>query len=211
MRLQGVLDLIELHKQKWSLPSHVRVVVSYEAGQDGFWILRALSSAASTVMWLMPRAFRWSATSGARKQTGLTPSGRSPTCVPWLHGERVVRAPSMQDEALRHLIGDCGQLHKEVLQHRERMRKLLVTLGCWNKVDHKSFARRLAAGQLTCHNCTPLPDKLRERLLRETARLELAKQTLAALERTARFSPKAIEAVLPWNHYRQDLASEMTP
>lgn len=39
-----MLDLIEQQKRKWSLPSHVRVVVSYEAGQDGFWILRSLRS-----------------------------------------------------------------------------------------------------------------------------------------------------------------------
>ncbi|MGF6781379.1 transposase [Paraburkholderia sp. GAS334] len=106
----------------------------------------------------------------------------------WLHGERdrmrVVRAPSAQDEALRHLIRDRGQLQKEVLQHRNRMRKLLVTLGCWDKVDHRSFAGRLARGELACHDGTPLPDELRERLLRETARLELAEQQLTELERT---------------------------
>ena len=33
-RLQAVLDLIEAHKEKWLLPAGVRVVVSYEAGQD---------------------------------------------------------------------------------------------------------------------------------------------------------------------------------
>jgi hypothetical protein len=44
VRLRAVLELLTQHKQKWSLPSHVRVVVSCEAGQDGFWILRALSS-----------------------------------------------------------------------------------------------------------------------------------------------------------------------
>ena len=31
-RLQAVLDLIEQHKDKWSLPAGVRVVLSYEAG-----------------------------------------------------------------------------------------------------------------------------------------------------------------------------------
>jgi transposase len=40
--LQAVLDLIEAHKEKWSLPAGVRTVVSYEAGQDAFWICRAL-------------------------------------------------------------------------------------------------------------------------------------------------------------------------
>ncbi|CAG9186333.1 hypothetical protein LMG23994_06169 [Cupriavidus pinatubonensis] len=41
-RLHALLDLIEQHKEKWSLPASVRVVVSYEAGQEGFWICHAL-------------------------------------------------------------------------------------------------------------------------------------------------------------------------
>src|SRR3978361_1699495 len=40
-RLQAVLDLIEAHKEKWSLPAGIRTVVSYEAGQDAVWICRA--------------------------------------------------------------------------------------------------------------------------------------------------------------------------
>ncbi|ANB75751.1 hypothetical protein AYM40_25905 [Paraburkholderia phytofirmans OLGA172] len=30
---------------------------------------------------------------------------------------------------------DRGQLQKEVLQHRDPMRKLLITFGCWDEVD----------------------------------------------------------------------------
>jgi transposase len=188
VRLQAVLELIAQQKQKWLLPSDVRVVVSYEAGQDGFWILRALCSrgidcymvdAASIPVERHKRRAKTDRLDAIRLVTNLRA---------WLHGERdrmrVVRAPSVQDEAVRHLIRDRGQLHKEVLQHRERMRKLLVTLGCWDEVDQRSFARRLADGQLSCHDGTPLPEELRERLLRETARLELAEQQLAALERT---------------------------
>src|ERR1700726_2030671 len=43
-RLHAVLDLIEAHKEKWSLPTDVRIAVSYEAGQDAFWICRALQA-----------------------------------------------------------------------------------------------------------------------------------------------------------------------
>src|ERR1700730_13651976 len=43
-RLQAVLDLIEAHRDRWSLPAGVRIVVSYEAGQDAFWICRALQA-----------------------------------------------------------------------------------------------------------------------------------------------------------------------
>src|SRR5258707_1736003 len=88
-------------------------------------------------------------------------------------------------------MGDRGELEKEVMEHRDRMRKLLATLGCWDEVNHKAFAGRLARNEVTCHDGTPLPPELRERLLRECARLELAEQQLAALEKTRKASVPA--------------------
>jgi transposase len=95
---------------------------------------------------------------------------------------------------------DRGELQKEVLQHRDRMRKLLATLGCWDEVNHKAFAGRLARDEVKCHDGTPLPPELRERLLRECERLALAEQQLAALEKTRQASvpaPRASE-VMTW-------------
>jgi len=68
------------------------------------------------------------------------------------------------------------------------MRKLLVTLGCWDNVDRKVFAGRLARDEVRCHDGAPLPPELRERLLRECERLALAEQQLAALEKTRQAS-----------------------
>ena len=42
-RLEAAIAVIEKTKKKWGLASGVRVVLVYEAGQDGFWIQRALS------------------------------------------------------------------------------------------------------------------------------------------------------------------------
>jgi transposase len=41
-RLQAVLALIDAHRDRWSLPADVRVVVCDEAGPDAFWIWRIL-------------------------------------------------------------------------------------------------------------------------------------------------------------------------
>lgn len=40
------------------------------------------------------------------------------------------------------------------------MRKLLVTLGCWDEVDHKAFAGRLARDEVQCYDGAPLPPEL---------------------------------------------------
>ena len=43
-RLQAVLMLIGQQKERWALPADARVVISYEAGQDAFWIFRTLQA-----------------------------------------------------------------------------------------------------------------------------------------------------------------------
>src|SRR5216684_797090 len=74
-RLQAVLDLIEQHREKWSLPAGVRTVVSYEAGQDAFWICRALQARGIECYVVDPASIPVAlATSDARRPTGSMPS-----------------------------------------------------------------------------------------------------------------------------------------
>jgi transposase len=191
-RLQAVLALIEGHREKWSLPAGVRIVVSYEAGQDAFWICRALQAHGIECYVVDPASIPVERHRRRAKTDRLDAIKLVINLRAWLRGERdrmhVVHVPSPQDEASRHLMRDRGQLQKEVLQHYDRMRKLLVTVGCWHNVDHKAFAGQLACGQVMCHDGAPLPPELRERLLRECERLALVEQQLAVLEKTRQAS-----------------------
>ncbi|MFL9936544.1 IS110 family transposase [Paraburkholderia sp. RL18-103-BIB-C] len=191
-RLLAVLDVIEQQKLKWSLPAGVRIVVSYEAGQDAFWICRALQARGIECYVIDPASIPVERHKRRAKTDRLDAIKLVINLRAWLRGERdrmhVVHVPSPQDEASRQLMRDRGQLQKELLQHRDRMRKLLATLGCWDEVGHKAFAGRLARDQVRCHDGTPLPPELRERLLRECERLALAEQQLAALEKTRQAS-----------------------
>src|ERR1700692_3501471 len=132
-RLQAVLDLIERHKEKWSLPAGVRTVVSYEAGQDAFWICRALQARGIECYVVDPASIPVERHKRRAKTDRLDVIKLVINLRAWLRGERdrmhVVHVPSPQDEGSRHLMRDPGELQKEVLQHRDRMRKLLVTLG----------------------------------------------------------------------------------
>jgi transposase len=187
-RLQAVLDLIEAHRQKWSLPTDIRIVVSYEAGQDAFWICRALQARHIECYVVDPASIPVERHKRRAKTDRLDAIKLVINLRAWLRGERdrmhVVHVPSPQDEASRQLMRDRGELQKEVLQHRDRMRKLLATLGCWDELDHKGFVNRLVNNEVRCHDGAPLPPELRERLLRECERLALVTQQLAALEKT---------------------------
>jgi transposase len=186
-RLLAVLELIERHKEKWSLTADTPIVVSYEAGQDAFWIYRALRLKEIDCYVVDPASIPVERHQRRPKTDRLDAIKLVTNLRAWLHGERdrmhVVRVPSSQDEASRHLMRERGQLQKEVLQHRDRMRKLLATLGCWDDVDHKTFAERLARDEVRCYDGTPLPPELRERLLRECERLALVGQQFAAIEK----------------------------
>ena len=191
-RLQAVLDVIEAQAQKWSLPASVRIVVCYEAGQDAFWICRALQAHRIECYVVDPASIPVERHKRRAKTDRLDAIKLVVNLRAWLRGERdrmhVVHVPSPQDEASRQLMRDRATLQKEVLQHRDRMRKLLATLGCWDEVDHKAFASRLVRDEVRCHDGAPLPRELRERLLRECERLALAEQQLTALEKTRQAS-----------------------
>lgn len=186
LRLQQVIDEIGKIKRRWSLPDDVRTVVLYEAGQDGFWIARALMAVGVEALICDPASLLVSRHARRAKTDRLDAIKLVDTLRRWLVGERgcmrVIRVPSPDAEAQRHLVRDRGEMQKEAMQHRDRIRKLLRTVGCWDSADG-SIAERLAQGTLRCHDGSPLPAHLQVRLQRECERLILAQQQFERLEK----------------------------
>lgn len=184
-RFGHLREHIEATKRSWKLAEPVRVVVMYEAGQDGFWIYRALTDAGYEA-WVVDPASIPVERQARRAKTDRLDALRLVSCLRgWLRGERdrmhPVRVPTPEAEALRHLVRERGQLQKEIGQHRDRIRKLLCTVGCWVTVD-PAFRKRLDQGELRCHDGAALPDELRDRLQRECDRLEFAQRQFRELE-----------------------------
>jgi transposase len=171
-------------RKKWQISAKARTVVLYEAGQDGFWIQRALTDFGIKTLICdpgsipMPRKHR-------RAKTDRLDAIKLVSCLRgWLRGEfdrmHLIRIPAAQDEAQRQLSRDRGELLKECCQHRDRIRKLLRTVGCWDEVN-SDVGKQLRQDQYRCHDGTKLPVELKERLLRESERLEFAERQLQAL------------------------------
>jgi transposase len=184
-RLGQVVGLIEATRKKWGLAAGCRVVVSYEAGQDGFWISRALIKLGYEVLIVDPASIPVERRARRAKTDRLDVIKLVMSLRAWLRGERdrmhVIRVPESAAEAQRHLVRDRGELQKEVQQHRDRMRKLLRTVGCWADIE-PDFAERLAHGEVRGYDGAALPPELHQRLTRECQRLALAQQQLAELE-----------------------------
>jgi transposase len=185
-RLEEAIGLMETARREWRLAPSCRVVVLYEAGQDGFWISRALEQRGYEVVIVDPASIPVERQT-RRAKTDRLDAIRLLSCLRgWLRGERdrlhAVRVPTPEAEETRHLIRERGQLQKEVGQHRDRIRKLLRTVGCWVQTVGPGFGRQLERGQIVCHDGVALPQCLRQRLIREYERLALAARQLQELE-----------------------------
>ena len=184
-RLTEVAQEIDKIKKKWRLAADVRTVVLYEAGQDGFWIQRALTKLGYEALICDPGSIPVER-HARRAKTDRLDAIKLVLCLrAWLRGERdrmhVIRIPKEEDEARRHLSRDRGELVKERGQHLDRMRKLLRTVGCWCEVGSDA-GKRLAQGQFRCQDGSKLPAEMHARLEREYERLALVERQLAYLE-----------------------------
>jgi transposase len=186
-RLQQLLGQLKEFKRRAALPASCRVTLLYEAGQDGFWIARALQAQGIDVLVIdaasipVPRQARRAKTDRLDALKLLDVLRR------WLRGDRsdlrMLHIPSEQAEQSRLLARERGLLQKEVGQHRDRARKLLRLHGCTEELD-ASFVERLAAGKIRRADGRPLPEELWDWLMREWERLELVRRQLAGLEKT---------------------------
>lgn len=193
-RISETLDLIGSAKHKWRLTEPVRVVVLYEAGQDGFWICRALQQRGIEVVVADPASIPVER-QARRAKTDRLDALRLLSCLRgWLRGERdrlrAIRIPTPEAEALRHLARERGLLQKEIGQHRDRITKELCTVGCLHVDVNSGFVQKLEQGQIRCHDGTPLPGPLWERIRRECERMALAQEQFKRLE-------KALSTQLP--------------
>lgn len=185
-RLKEVLAEIARIKTKWELPESIRVVVLFEAGQDGFWIARALEGFGIEALICDPASLQVARHARRAKTDRLDAIALVSALRVWLGGKRdalrIIRIPSSEAEEQRHLPRDRGELQKESIQHRDRIRKLLRTVGCWDNVD-ESFVQRLKQDQVRCYDGSPLARHLRERLQRECERMTLVEQQFKDLNK----------------------------
>ncbi len=188
----SVLDEVKKAKSKLGLSDGARVLSCYEAGRDGFWIHRLLAAAGVENLVVDPSSIEVDRRARRAKTDRLDATKLVQQLV--RHDERgdrlrAVRIPSVDEEDARRPVRELGRLKQERGAHSNRIRGLLTLHGLGGLRVVRGFhllvdALRSADGEL-------LPEKVREELKREAARLDLVRDQILKVERARATALKA--------------------
>ncbi len=184
---EAVKEEIALARQRFNLAEDVRVVSCYEAGRDGFWIHRFLTSIGVDNVVVDSSSIEVNRRARQAKTDGLDVQRLLSLLLRYHDGESrvwsVVRVPSVEQEDGRQFSRDWEVLKKEWTLHRNRIQALLASQGA--RLELKAdFAERLESA--TLWDGSPLPADLKLRLKREWERLELVEKQIRELEEATR-------------------------
>lgn len=173
-------------RKRFKMEEDVRVVSCYEAGRDGFWLHRYLTSCGVENL-IVDSASLEVSRRKRRAKTDRIDAGKLLQMLMRYHsGERklwaVVRVPSIEDEDARNLNRELGTLKKERTMHRNRIKGLLIQQGLRvNNLSKKNFLQELAS--LRTWDGQPVPIGLKARVEREYERLLMVEQHIKGLEK----------------------------
>jgi transposase len=176
---------IRAAKAKFGLPKDAPVVTCYEAGRDGFWIHRWLTSLGIVNYVIDPASIEVNRRM-RRVKTDVVDAERMVMALIRLQmGDRnacrAVNVPGPQDEDARQLHRELDCLTKERTAHINRIKGLLFAQGIRIEEINESFATWLL--NLKTGDGQQQPCELQQRVLREFERLQLVARQMRGLEK----------------------------
>lgn len=184
-RFKGLLLEIQSAREKLGVGKDGSVVVGYEAGQEGFWLSRALRSQGVEAVVIDAVSLQVDRRHKRAKTDRLDAQGL--LMALW---RRVVEG----DERVLRLVREPDEAAEDSREwQRERDRLQSERRGCWDRIVKKlrtqgiwevslEVRERLRAGTLRCFSGKPLGVMLQRMLCMELCRVELAEKKLKELE-----------------------------
>ncbi len=174
---------IQLARERFELGADVPVISCYEAGRDGFWLHRYLTSIGVNNQIVDSASIEVNRRAKQAKTDKLDLGKLLTMLMRYQAGEkkvwRVVHVPSPEVEDHRHLHRELTDLKEQRTQHTNRIKGYLSNQGVCLEVKD-DFP------ELVAHQCLwngePLPLGLQTRLLCEHQRFQLVQQQIQVLE-----------------------------
>jgi transposase len=174
-------------KAKFNLLADAPVQTCYEAGRDGFWLHRYLSSQGIENVVVDSASIEVNRRARRVKNDKMDAGKLLSILMRYHSGDRkiwsVVRVPSVDDEDIRQRQRDLATLRNERTHHVNRIKGLLAPQGLEVKVD-SGLGTRLES--LRCWDGQPLPDQLCRAVRREIDRLSLVDQQIEEIKQERR-------------------------
>ena len=182
--LQRLLQEIVHAKRRFDLPEDAQVVSCYEAGRDGFWLHRWLTSQGIANVIVDSASIEVNRRKRRAKSDRLDAAKLVTMLLRYHAGEHkvwsVVRVPEPADEDRRQLHREIIAIQDERTEHVNRIKGFLAGQGIALAAVTKDFPAVLA-GLRSCDG-SPIGADLNARLVREFARWKLADQQIRDLE-----------------------------
>ena len=182
--LAALLREIAKAKRRFGLADDAAVVSCYEAGRDGFWLDRWLTHQGIANVIVDSASIEVNRRKRRAKSDHLDAAKLVSMLVRYHAGETkvwsVVRVPETADEDRRHLHRELIAVQDERTEHVNRIKGLLAGQGIALPSVRAEFPEELK--RLRCWDGSELGADLRQRLLREFARWQLADRHVKELE-----------------------------
>lgn len=176
-------------QQRLGLPPGAPVVSCYEAGRDGFWLHRALTTLGLTNLVVDSSSIEVTRRAKQAKSDRLDTTALLTKLARHVRGDRdvwsVVHVPSVEDEDRRQLHRELWMITRERTRVVNRIKGLLALHGI--VLADRGLPRDLPpASDLPTWNGAPLPTAAQARLEREWTRLTTLRREIRALIATRR-------------------------
>jgi transposase len=177
---------IEKAKERFKLKGEIRILSCYEAGRDGFWLHRYLSSCGIENVVVDSSSIEVNRRKRRTKTDRIDARKLLQMLMRYHGGERklwsVVNVPSVAAEDGRQLNRELEALNKERTIHRSRIRGLLIQQGLEvRNPSGKKFLEELAS--LRTWEGKEIPEDLKERVVREHERLRQVEDQMRLLRK----------------------------
>lgn len=174
---------IRMAKDCFKLADTTRVISCYEAGRDGFWLHRCITSLGILNLVVDSSSIEVKRRSRRNKTDNLDVRKLLTMLIRYHHGEykvwSVVKVPSLSIEDFRQLNRELIALKKERTQHINRIKGLLAAQGKTMAVN-SSFEENLA--KLRLWDGRQLSPYMQSRLKREHHRIQLIEEQVKHID-----------------------------
>jgi transposase len=177
---------IEKAKERFKLRGEIRIASCYEAGRDGFWLHRYLSSCGVENVVVDSSSIEVNRRKRRMKTDRIDARKLLQMLMRYHGGEKklwsVVNVPSVEAEDGRQLNRELETLNKERTMHRGRIRGLLIQQGLEvRNPSGKKFLEELES--LRTWDGKEIAGDLRERVVREHERLRQVEDQMTLLRK----------------------------